>query len=343
MRKLKVLLSVITLSVFVFGVAVVSAQDTGNVGRDVMYELLGVVVAETGVTEQEIITQLQEGLTAAEIITANGGDVDAVAATANDIITARVTDAVAEGNLTQERADQLLVNVDTVIERALEGTLRSDDLNTPRIDSARALLDATAAQTGLDPQEVLQSLRDGQTLNELVTANGGDVDAVIQAASDVANTGIEEALAAGRITQEQADELAASLPQVIDEAINGQLNLRELRQNRREERGERGGERMPMDRDTISSLLSDSSDLTGLSQRDLLSALSEGQTLAEILTDNGVNVDDVIALSVTRASDRLAEVIAQGRITQERADEIVAELETRLAERINQPLDRNRQ
>ncbi|KAB7744130.1 hypothetical protein GA707_11825 [Nostocoides sp. F2B08] len=69
-----------------------------------------------------------------------------------------------------------------------------------------------------------------------------------------------------------------------------------------------------------------------LTEDELRSALRDGSSLAEIAEEQGVAVDDLVDALVAAAEDRLAQAVEDGRITQERADEIAATLPERVAE-----------
>jgi hypothetical protein len=67
----------------------------------------------------------------------------------------------------------------------------------------------------------------------------------------------------------------------------------------------------------------------------LREALQGGQTIAEVAEANGVAGDDVVAAMVADAEERLAQAVADGRITQEQADERTADLESRITALVN--------
>jgi hypothetical protein len=68
----------------------------------------------------------------------------------------------------------------------------------------------------------------------------------------------------------------------------------------------------------------------GIEATALREALGSGQTLAEVAEANGVAIADVVAAMVADAEEHLAEAVADGRLTQEEADERAAELEERI-------------
>lgn len=76
-------------------------------------------------------------------------------------------------------------------------------------------------------------------------------------------------------------------------------------------------------------------DLLGVTVEELIDARQADQSFADIAADQGVSLDGVIDTIVAQRTERLAEAVAEGRITQEQADERLANLEERVAERLN--------
>lgn len=73
----------------------------------------------------------------------------------------------------------------------------------------------------------------------------------------------------------------------------------------------------------------------GITAEDLRTALRDGQTIAEVAEANGVAVDTVIAAMVAEAEEHIAERVADGHLTQEEADEKLAQLEEHITDRVN--------
>lgn len=72
----------------------------------------------------------------------------------------------------------------------------------------------------------------------------------------------------------------------------------------------------------------------GVTTDELRDALRDGQTLAEVAEAQGVEVDALVDALVAAAQERLDEAVIDGRITQERADEIAGTLEERIAQHV---------
>ncbi|MGY1706428.1 hypothetical protein ACI79C_17825 [Geodermatophilus sp. SYSU D00697] len=114
----------------------------------------------------------------------------------------------------------------------------------------------------------------------------------------------------GSISQEQADEVATTLSEAGF--------------------GSRGGHHgRGLD-------LTAAAEALGMSEDDLHTALeADGATLAQVAEDKGVALDTVVQALVTAEQERIAQAVADGRITQEQADRRLADLEQRVTDRVN--------
>lgn len=113
----------------------------------------------------------------------------------------------------------------------------------------------------------------------------------------------------GSITQDQADEVAATL----HEAGIG------------DRRGGHGGR---LDLSAAATAL----DLT---EEELRTALEpEGSTLAQVAEDRDVPVDTLVDALVQAQEERIGQAVRDGRLTQAEADERLADLEDRVTERV---------
>jgi uncharacterized protein YidB (DUF937 family) len=81
--------------------------------------------------------------------------------------------------------------------------------------------------------------------------------------------------------------------------------------------------------------LSTVADALGISEDDLRTALGNGQTLAEVAESEGVDVQAVIDAIVAAHEEHLAAAVANGRLTQDEADELLADAEERATAIVN--------
>ncbi len=315
-KKFGIIALVIVVMALVAGVA--SAQDEGRnrLGDNTVRQLIDLAVEATGLEPQELLAQLRDDSTLADVITANGGDVDTFIASAVSAVTERINEAVASGNITQERADNILGNLEETVSSAVNGEWQpgrggrgSDRRGGDRVRQAAGheLIDAVAEATGLEPQAILQQMREneGMTLAQVVEANGGSVDAVIAAAIASATERINEAVANENMTQEQADELLATLEEKFTEAVNNPLP------DRPERPGGNGQQ------DLVQGVLRAVAEATGLEGEAIREQIQSGATLSDILTAQGVDVetfvDEYLSNMQQGLRERLIDFLNQSR------------------------------
>ena len=82
-------------------------------------------------------------------------------------------------------------------------------------------LDTAAAFLGVDEAALRERLRDGDTLAEVAKEKGKSVDALVSAIVAATTKRIDEAVAAGRITKAQRDEIVAGIKKRTIEIVNG--------------------------------------------------------------------------------------------------------------------------
>ena len=81
--------------------------------------------------------------------------------------------------------------------------------------------------TGLTREEMRAAIQDGQTLADLIEANDRSVEEFVAPAVEQASAQIDEAVAAGLISEERADEIKANLPERITAWVNGERPVRQ--------------------------------------------------------------------------------------------------------------------
>jgi predicted XRE-type DNA-binding protein len=201
----------------------------------------------TGLTPDLLLEQLQaEGATFASVITANGATVEAVKTAAKTTITERVAQMVSNGRLSQTQADELLNNLDTSLDTAINGGLPEGFTNrrggrggnnnrvTMLLDArtSAVLIRETATLTGLTQRDILQEVRNGKTLAQIATEKNVEASAIVTAAVADITTQVNQWVTSGRLTQAQADEYLAGLEAKLTEQMNSATLLRGGRRNR---------------------------------------------------------------------------------------------------------------
>lgn len=131
-------------------------------------------------------------------------------------------------------------------------------------------------------------------------------------------TGLAEILAElveeGVITDDQADAVSGRVDERIEE------RRAEFEARRAEHQAER--------EENMAAV----ADAAGVTVDELTDALRNGDSLADVAGDN---VDAVIDLLVQEQTDRINDALENGRIDAERADELLADVEERVTDRVN--------
>src|SRR5258708_11269627 len=221
----------------------------------------------------------------------------------------------------------------------LGGTVaRADDATpapTPAPDAARgqivkalagALIDATVKDTKLTKADIVTALDTGKTLADIIKANGGDVATVEADAKATTLASIKQAVTDGKITQDQADKLTAGLDKALDTLVNYQFPKGAIAGNRRLQALTAAGTGL---------LVKATADASKISQRDLLKELRDGKTLAQIATEHNADVSQIVASTVTKATDAINKAVTAGKIKPDEAKALIASLPDGLTKLMN--------
>ncbi len=90
-----------------------------------------------------------------------------------------------------------------------------------------------------------------------------------------------------------------------------------------------------------SSLTAVAADVIGIEQADLVAQLTAGATIADVAADNNVALQDIVDAYVQPRTDTLDAAVAAGRITQEQADLMLAQMEAQVTVQLSQVWEAN--
>lgn len=188
-----------------------------------------------------------------------------------------------------------------------------------------AVLQATVKETGLSRMEIVQQWAQGKTLTQVITDAGKSVDTVKTTAKTQLTEALNKAVTNGRITQDEANTRIAE----IDSAINTVLTTTMA------EAGREAGQRL-VEVGVVAAVFQATRDATGLTGDALLDQLqAEGATFTSVITANGATVDAVKAAAKTTVTERVAQLVSNGRLSQTQADELLKTLDASLDTAIN--------
>jgi uncharacterized protein YidB (DUF937 family) len=180
------------------------------------------------------------------------------------------------------------------------GAIAASTLLSPGEDS-KAVIDDAARQLGVEPQALSDALK--QALKNRV----------------------DEAVKAGRLTEEQGDALKERIdsdeyPLLFGHGVRGEPGLF-------------GGPGLFGHHDHLEALSAAASYLD-LTEAELREALQD-KTLADIAKDKGKSVDGLVKALVAAQEKRIDRAIADGRITKQQASELKASLDEHVRALVN--------
>lgn len=156
-------------------------------------------------------------------------------------------------------------------------------------------------------------------LQRLADELGISVDDLRQAMSNVALDLVDQAVADGRITEDEAADIRERIASGDFPFFFGRHQFH-------------GGPGLCLGRYAVSEV----AEFLGIEPATVLDGLQNGQSLAQIAEANGKTRDELKNYLLDELTDKVNQAVENGRITQERADEILANA----PDRIDQQIDR---
>lgn len=188
-----------------------------------------------------------------------------------------------------KRKHKVVVGAAALLAAAGGGVALAGSQESPN-DESKAIIDDAAEQLGISPSKLSDALK--------------------KALSDR----IDEAVAAGRVTQDEAKALKAQI-QSEDFPLFGGLHHR--------------GHFGPF------GSLDAAGDYLGLTEAQLRTELESGKSLAQVARDRSKSVDGLVDALVSATKERLDAAVSAGRLTRARADEVLDGLRDGIGDLVN--------
>ena len=188
----RILIAVAAVLVLALGAVVISgAATSAQEGDGPLGSFLSKVAEKLGVSEDELK--------------------DAISDTQLEMI----DEAVADGDLTDEQAERLK-------ERAEEGSALFAGLRPHHRPNGKGhhIIDAALQLLDMEKDELRQQFSEGNSLAEIAEAQGMNAEEFEVELAGVIQAEIEEKVASGDITEEQADRVLAGLEEHVDRVVN---------------------------------------------------------------------------------------------------------------------------
>ena len=182
--------------------------DGRGPGLDAAAEALGISV-------DDLRSKLEGGATIAQVAQQQGVDVQKVINAMVADATAHIDQAVQDGKLTADQADERKAALPDRITRLVnEGKPKGEGRgHGPKLDAAAKAL-------GVSTDELRDQLRGGKTIAQVAEARNVDKQKVIDAMVADAEQHLDQAVQDGKLTADQANERKAALPDRITTLVN---------------------------------------------------------------------------------------------------------------------------
>ncbi len=220
------------LAVSVLGAGVAMAQDGGDTpptdraerhphaGHRILKGMLHSIFEHSGLERGTFREGFAAGKSISEILEENGVDPAAVEAAVLVDVDAKLDELVATNVLTQEQADRIYAAAEQHLPALMNRVPDPDRLDRRRHDriihGIKGFLRSAAEALNMEPRELGERLRGGETVADVAAEEGVDLEVVAAAALTDANARIDEAVANGRISEERARELKSRLEARIE-------------------------------------------------------------------------------------------------------------------------------
>ncbi len=284
-------------------------------------DVIQAVADLTGLEVSAIREARQEGKSLAAIAQEAGVTEDTLISKIAELEKSKLQTALDDGKITQDQYDKLTADLKTRIKVMVENT---KEPNGPRGEGMGpgfgpgGCLQAVADLTGQDLKTIMDARQEGKSLAAIAEAAGVSEDTLISKIAADEKARLQTALDDGKITQEKHDELAANIESRVKEIVEN-TDVMPAPEMRGMGPGFGPG-----------GCLQAVADLTGQDLKTIMDARQEGKSLAAIAEAAGVSEDTLISKIAADEKARLQTALDDGKITQEKYDEMVADIETRI-------------
>ena len=165
---------------------------------------------------------------------------------------------------------------------------------------------------GVNRGQIVSTLASGGTLADLAAEQGSSGDDLAAALIPKAQDKVDEAVAGGHATEEQAARFMERSTEAINNAVFNQHH---------------SGDKVRRHFDGLRGLLWKTTlDFLDVNRGDVISTFAKGETLADLAQDKGSSGDALVDALVGTVDEKLSEAVADGRITEEQKTEALAKV-----------------
>jgi N-acyl-D-aspartate/D-glutamate deacylase len=199
-----------------------------------------------GISEDELVDQLKDGKSIADVAKAKGKDpadvVDAIVAKMSERIDQAVKDGKVDGDEAAERRKDFADAAERIVNRSGLPERDGRHFGAP----GRPALDVAAKTIGISEDELVDQLKDGKSIADVAKAKGKDPADVVDAMVAEMSTRLDQAVKDGKLTADEAKQRKDHLKDMVTRMVNGEGPLG--RGDRPDRPGRPGSGDRPMER-----------------------------------------------------------------------------------------------
>jgi polyhydroxyalkanoate synthesis regulator phasin len=186
---------------------------------------------------------------------------------------------------------------------------------------------------GISQEDLSAARQAGQSLVQIAAEKGISEQQLLDYMFAQYGAQIDQLVTNGKITQEQADQHK----QFMTERIKENINRTDIGPNRADGRGlKAGGKGAGMGEGLgQGGMGSNVAEFLGISQEDLRAARQAGQSLVQVAAEKGISEQQLLDYMLAQRGAQLDQLVTDGKITQEQADQHKQLMTERIKENIN--------
>ena len=178
-----------------------------------------------GLTQAELRDELSDGDSLADIAEEKGKSVDGLKTAMRNALKADLDEAVDDGVVTREQADNLYEKLSAAIDDIVERGLGVPKVFGPGFGFAFEggdLLEAAADYLGVTEAQLRDEVADGDSLADVAREKNKSVDGLKTALRNAVKADLDEAVEDGDLSRERADDLQEALSEHVDELVESE-------------------------------------------------------------------------------------------------------------------------
>ncbi len=293
------------------------------------------IAAALGITSDALAELLGQDAALAQIVQESGLDSETFQQNVVAIVTGRLQALVDEGKLTQNALELIVKELQDRIDSLIEQVFTDDDAARPDLPFS---IGALATVVGLEPSRLHTLLRNGNSVLNIARRHGINRDRLVDALAKLARHRLQTLAEDGAIHRKNLAKLLVEFERKIQNRIDTPIQKpdRPADGSPVEVRPSRNGRptaalvsNAPFDLKIVARIL-------GMSEEALRARLKQGGTLARIVEDRDVTLDDVVEKLSAAMKKKLGELVEADKLDPNQARRLLNEAVKRLTNSLHE-------